>query len=890
MSFTTGLLGEASFSIRGEYTKALSDLQNASNAIKTKLDEIEQRVIAKAGEKAGKNFWSKFSIGGKGIDILKGIGIGTSIYGATRAIKGTLLGSLTAFKDFEFEMATVQAKANATTEEFKAMENAAKHFGQTTFYNAKQVAGALKILVEMGLDAKESVEALPQVLTLATTESMDLARAADIALGSMRGMGMNTHELQRIVDGLAFTSAKSASTVESLGQGLKVAGAAAHISGQSLEDVLSVLGGLSNQMIRNETAGFAVTQMIARLTRAASGLGGVVDETGSTLGKARETIRKLGIDLLTTEGKLKPLPQLFTELKEKGASPLEMLRLFGVYTYKYALAAINASDAINELNTELTDARELSKGWAQQMADWKLDTLEGQLTIAKNALYNLRIEIGKAFSQESIWLVKNFGKVVRGVAEDVQRLGKWAFIPGGDIFKGTYDFFKGLFGNGKNAKNEIDETLKPVKDAYEWIMERHSILKYNKWKLPEWDKQAFEEQHLAVLREIEENSEQVEESLKKRMKKVYASEEGWSLAHLRAELQENADDLLDIQEDIRQSFFLSIQKFNTAPKINLETQQENLNEFLEAVKRFNEEMENLKKHAGRMQITTISDFAQSWTTPRLKAENSKDQENARIAESFTRLSSMMKENSTEYFEWKLKALNSQQIKELAIVKDTEEGKYLVEKAFAEARKQLKYQEIERIGTFTEGMGVYVSKLHDVGMELGQMGEEFVANIRSGTESAFANFFENVITSGESFKDTMLGLFKSLSDSLLKISSELLSQLLIKWAIMKFLGFGTSSMGSFNANAGNYEGLGTSSTLFSNLGSSGMKASPMRLNTKTSGNEPISMQNVTNLNISATDVHSFRKMLKRDGDTIQKIIGNGVRQSMGYASELRGKRG
>ena len=885
-SFLGGSSGnEAIIDIRARVDKLYADINVMTTGLMSKLDGVEKQIttkLGKAGEKSHKTFFEKF-FGGGTLDVAKGLGLVTGIQAITKTVTSGMSSAINSFMEFEFEMASVKAKADTTELGFRDLEEAARKMGRTTFYSATQSAEALKVLVEMGLNAYEAIEALPKVLTLATTEAMNLSDAADIALGSMRGMALATEDLDRIVDTIAYTAAKSASTVYSLGQALKVSGAAAHISGQSLEDVLSVLGGLSNQMIRSETAGFAVTQMIARLTRAASGMSGTIDETGSTIGMARQTIKSLNLELLTSEKVLKPLPQIFTDLKNKSASTLEVLRVFGVYTYKYALAAINASDTINKLNSELIDTDSLVRGAAQRMADMKLDTLKGDLTLAKNALIDFGIELGKIFSPVARVAVEAFTSTIKGLRSTLDAVrGKGMsgvrmsddYLEGQGITPPIRQ--KNVFEQSKVNENQIDRTI-------ENIRRKVSILKYDQFGLP-----IFEEikiKPIEVDRLVTEEILKREEAYEKSMIKVYSHQKVMSMANLQFQNEQQKKQFDDIKANIDAEYDLKI----SGNKVLLEKNLAYEHEITDMI-----DSENKKRTSDLLEVTAAQEearkellkkFVDSRSKEGIEEANKTAQNNARIAESFTRLSEGMKQNSEEYFIWKIKALDEQKGKELEIVKDTEEGKYLVEKWYNEQRKQLHYQEVERSKDLFGGAKVGFQKLSDEGAMFGQIGEDWVYDLKSGFQSGFSTFFSDTLKGTKSWGESIKGLFTDIIGNILDSFAKAGSQLLANSLFNLLLGGLSTGLtqGSISAIPHTSKPFDTSSFIDPKP-----YAKMTRGTNRLSGNtDNMTVNQAFNVNVTANDAQSVHQFFRRNGKIVQELAANGVNDSRRLKKVFRG---
>jgi len=98
----------------------------------------------------------------KGVGAAMGIAFGGQI--AIRALTDiTRLGV-----NFDQTMRMVKVISRSTGKEFESLTAIAEKMGKTTEYTSQQSAEALKFLSMAGLEATQSIKALPQVLNLAT--------------------------------------------------------------------------------------------------------------------------------------------------------------------------------------------------------------------------------------------------------------------------------------------------------------------------------------------------------------------------------------------------------------------------------------------------------------------------------------------------------------------------------------------------------------------------------------------------------------------------------------------------------------------------------------------------------------------------------------------------
>jgi len=109
------------------------------------------------------------------------------------------------------------------TEEFNALDEAARKAGRTTEFTASDGANALKYLAMAGFEAQGAISSLPTLIDLATSAEMELADASDVAtdsLGAFRLLTKDPAQLQknltRVADVFAMATNRSNMSVAQL--------------------------------------------------------------------------------------------------------------------------------------------------------------------------------------------------------------------------------------------------------------------------------------------------------------------------------------------------------------------------------------------------------------------------------------------------------------------------------------------------------------------------------------------------------------------------------------------------------------------------------------------------------------------------------------------------
>ena len=278
------------------------------------------------------------------------------------AILGGLGAALTVavgiFSSFEQKMADVQSIIGKNNEQFGEMEALARKLGSTTAFTATQAAEAMELMSRAGFTANETMAATVHVMNLAAASGHTLAEMADVVAKAIRGFGLESAEAARVADVLALASAKSNTTVNDLGTALSYVAPIAKSLNMDLEETVAMLGLLSDAGMQADKAGTALRSVLATL----------VDQVGD--GGLLPVIKKLADEGLGTA-------EAFAQFGKKGAPAI--------------LTLIAMQKAGVDLDAALNDAT----GTTKEMAEIRLDTLQGAFALLRSAAEEAMIVIGE---------------------------------------------------------------------------------------------------------------------------------------------------------------------------------------------------------------------------------------------------------------------------------------------------------------------------------------------------------------------------------------------------------------------------------------------------------------------------------------------------------------
>lgn len=319
-------------------------------------------------------------IGNTAVTAVKGLT--TAMAAAATAVGGIVAASVNVGKSFEAGMSSVASISGATGEDLKALEDKAKEMGATTAFSATEAASAMEYMAMAGWKTEDMVNGIDGIMNLAAASGSDLATTSDIVTDALTAFGMTAGESSRFADVMAAASSNANTNVELMGETFKYVGAAAGAMGYSIEDMAVATGLMANAGIKGSQAGTALRSTIARMAKPTK--------------ESQAAMDALGISLTDSQGNMKEFSEIMAEMRQGMSSMTEDQKasyaamLGGQEAMSGLLAIANASD---DDFAKLTEAINGSTGAAKEMADIKLDNLEGDITILKSGLEGLGIEI-----------------------------------------------------------------------------------------------------------------------------------------------------------------------------------------------------------------------------------------------------------------------------------------------------------------------------------------------------------------------------------------------------------------------------------------------------------------------------------------------------------------
>ena len=289
------------------------------------------------------------------------------------------------------------------------MEEAAKDVARATTIGASTAAEAYFFLASAGLDAAQSVAALPQVARFAQAGMFNMATATDLATDAQSALGLTVDDAQqnlvnltRITDVLVKANTLANASVIQFSEALtREAGAAMKVFNIDIEEGVAVLAAFADQGVKSQLAGTGLARILRLLSNAAT--------------KHSDALQGLEIAVFDSEGAIRNFADILLDMEtafgrmsdEERTAALETIG-FTARVQGILLPLLGTSAAIKEYEIGLRNAG----GTTRDVSDKQLKSFTAQLKLTWNQVVLAAEALGKTLAPA----VLKVGGVVRGLA------------------------------------------------------------------------------------------------------------------------------------------------------------------------------------------------------------------------------------------------------------------------------------------------------------------------------------------------------------------------------------------------------------------------------------------------------------------------------------------
>jgi len=221
----------------------------------------------------------------------------------------------------------------------------------------KQAGDALQSIAQLGMGAADELESMGNavnILQIAT--GADLQTAIMGVSAVMNAWNMETEEADRVVNLFAATSFSTAADVSDMAEAMKYAGAAASLSGISIEETAALIGIFRNKGLEASQAGTTFRMTLAELYK----------ETD----RGREALAKYGLTYADLDPSIQSISDIIGKFAGKTISARDAVDIFGIRAQVMAGVINDGKEAFDGMVTAVTGTTAAYDAMEKKAGTW----------------------------------------------------------------------------------------------------------------------------------------------------------------------------------------------------------------------------------------------------------------------------------------------------------------------------------------------------------------------------------------------------------------------------------------------------------------------------------------------------------------------------------------
>lgn len=367
------------------------------------------------------------------------------------AVAGAVTAAVDVGKEYEAQMSTVQAISGATAAEYEQLNAKAQEMGKATQFSAAESAQAMEYMAMAGWKTDNMLGGIEGIMDLAAASGENLSSVSDIVTDALTAFNMTAEDSGHFADVLAKASSNSNTNVSMMGETFKYVASVAGALGYTAEDTAVSVGLLANSGIKASQSGTILRKLMSETA-------GGIQLVSKAYAKHGEKTGKLMIKTANADGSMKDWSKTVGRLREEFGKMTEEEKaanaesIGGKTAMSGLLAIVNASEKDYK---KLTEQINNASGATKEMAEIRLDNLEGDIKLFQSALEGKGIELYDELKEPlrdlvqdaTEWLneidvgrvvddFRDFGEAVLDFAEPFLNVGEW-MLENPEIMAGT---------------------------------------------------------------------------------------------------------------------------------------------------------------------------------------------------------------------------------------------------------------------------------------------------------------------------------------------------------------------------------------------------------------------------------------------------------------------
>lgn len=296
----------------------------------------------------------------------------------------------------------------------KDMADAALEMSTKTTFSAEKLGEAYFFLASAGMDAAQSIKALPVVAKFAQAGTFNLALATDLLTDAQTALGLssenaieNQENLIRVSDVLVGANTLANASVKQFAESLTNKAAAALRSvNKEMEEGVAILTAFADRGIKGQLAGQRLTMM----------MNGLFDATR----RNKKEWAAIEISLWNAEEQMRDFADILGDLEVHLGEMTPEMREAELATLGFNLRTVDSIKTLLGSSGQIRENTQRLKemgGITEEVAENQLKSLINQLTILKNTVTKAAISVGEILGPALKDTIESLKETIGKVAE-----------------------------------------------------------------------------------------------------------------------------------------------------------------------------------------------------------------------------------------------------------------------------------------------------------------------------------------------------------------------------------------------------------------------------------------------------------------------------------------
>ena len=286
-------------------------------------------------------------------------------------------------------VASVLGEQEGNIETMNRLRAYAREEARDSIFTAEEAAQAYYYMGMAGWKSQQMMAGLPGIMDLAAASGESLANVSDIVTDSLTAFGLTADDTQRYVDILAQTATNANTNVGLMGETFQYVAPLAGTLGADVDDVAWTIGLMADAGVKGSMAGTALRNIFSRISTNAGA-------TSKSLGALDIITKELGVSFRDSEGRMRDWGDAILDVRDKwkelgDEQQIEYAKQIATERGMAGWLVLmgRSADEVAALGVALDGATDA----AQTMANTRLDSLAGDVTLFNSALYDLKLAI-----------------------------------------------------------------------------------------------------------------------------------------------------------------------------------------------------------------------------------------------------------------------------------------------------------------------------------------------------------------------------------------------------------------------------------------------------------------------------------------------------------------